>query len=279
MTTLNNPLQQHFRHPSIFLQLPSKGKFWPDSAIDIPVSGEIPILSMTALDEIAVRTPDGLLNGESTVSIIQSCVPNIHDAWSIPVTDLDSILVAIQIASYGNDLEISTSCPSCNETSDFIVNLHEIADKIAMGNPDYDTPFVIGDVSVKLAPMTYRDLTDNNSIQFEERKIQQISFDDTISSDEKISLINESFKAISQLSIGAVAKSVISITIDNAVATNRDHIVEFLKNCDGMFYKKLRNHLANLKQLSEADPVNIVCPDCNHQYTLPLTLDMSNFFE
>ena len=41
-----------------------------------------------------MKTPDALVNGETTVEVIQSCMPNIKDAWKIPVIDLDVILIA-----------------------------------------------------------------------------------------------------------------------------------------------------------------------------------------
>ena len=76
----SNPLAKHFRQPALYIKLPSSGRFWPDGSIEIPLNGEIPVYPMTAKDEIMIRTPDALLNGAGTVSVIQSCCPNILDA-------------------------------------------------------------------------------------------------------------------------------------------------------------------------------------------------------
>jgi hypothetical protein len=67
---------------------------------------------MTAIDEITYRTPDALFSGQAVVNVIHSCVPSIKNAWHAPVADLNSILVAIRIASYGHELEIETTTPS-----------------------------------------------------------------------------------------------------------------------------------------------------------------------
>ena len=93
----NNPLKQYFRQPAIYIKLPSQGQFYPEGALDMPPNGELPVYPMTAIDEITYRTPDALFNGNATVNVIQSCMPNIRDPWSIPAMDVDTILVSIRI--------------------------------------------------------------------------------------------------------------------------------------------------------------------------------------
>jgi hypothetical protein len=112
----SNPLSAYFRKPAIYVTLPSGGKFNTPEEIDIPGgSGEIPIYPMTAKDEILMRTPDSLMNGATTVDVIQSCVPNIKNAWKLCALDVDLILTSIRIATYGETTEIKGVCPKCNE--------------------------------------------------------------------------------------------------------------------------------------------------------------------
>jgi hypothetical protein len=73
---------------------------------------ELPVFPMTAIDEITYRTPDALFNGQAVVNVIQSCIPDIRDAWKTPGADLNAILVAIRIASYGHDMDMTVKCPS-----------------------------------------------------------------------------------------------------------------------------------------------------------------------
>jgi hypothetical protein len=109
--TPNNPLRQYFRQPAIYIRLPSGGEFYPPGTLDMPPNQELPVLPMTAVDEITYRTPDALFNGSAMVNVIQSCVPNIRDAWAIPAMDVDSILVGIRVASYGHSYGIDQSMP------------------------------------------------------------------------------------------------------------------------------------------------------------------------
>ena len=95
MTQNPNPLQAWFRRAAIYMRLPSQGQYWPEGSLDMPTNGEFPVLPMTALDEITYRTPDALFNGQAVVDVVQSCLPNIRDAWLMPSTDLISVLISI----------------------------------------------------------------------------------------------------------------------------------------------------------------------------------------
>ena len=72
MTTKPNPLSKYFRKPTIYVQIPTGGRFNPE--IDKTILDEIPIMPMTAIDEISMQNPDELLNGESLMNVIKSCV-------------------------------------------------------------------------------------------------------------------------------------------------------------------------------------------------------------
>ena len=93
MTQSANPLKAFFRQPAIYLKLPSNGAYWPEDAIEFPTNRELPVYPMTAVDEITYRTPDALFSGQSVVNVIESCIPNIKNAWSAPFVDVNSILI------------------------------------------------------------------------------------------------------------------------------------------------------------------------------------------
>jgi len=69
---VQNPLQQYFRQPKIWVGLPSNGVYSESGTFDGDVSN-MPIFGMTGMDEIILKTPDALITGESTIKIIQSC--------------------------------------------------------------------------------------------------------------------------------------------------------------------------------------------------------------
>ena len=106
----------------------------------MPETGELPVYPMTAIDEITVKTPDALFNGTATAELIKSCVPDIKDPWAINSIDLDAILIAVKSATGGNDLEIETICPNCQEDAKYGVNLVGLLSTLVSGDYDKELP-------------------------------------------------------------------------------------------------------------------------------------------
>ena len=275
-TNHSNPLKQYFRQPVIHIRLPSKGEFYPPNTLVMPPNGEIPVLPMTAVDEITYRTPDALFNGSSVVSVIQSCVPHIRDAWVVPAMDVDTILVAIRIASYGHTLEIATQCPSCKTEEEYGLDLRQVMDQ--MKNPDYTKTIQYRDIELYFKPMTYKNLNDNNAMQFEEQRVLNMLPDTEISEQDKMSALSNALKKITEITVRALSQSISTIKTPNALVTEPEYIEEFLKNCDRALFNQIRDHIINLKTESEIKPVAIKCVHCNHEYEQLLTLDMTSFF-
>jgi len=273
----NNPLQQYFRQPAIYIKLPSNGEFYPPGALEATQNGEYPVLPMTAIDEMTYRTPDALFNGAAVVNVIQSCMPNIKNGWTIPSMDVDTILVAIRIASYGHNMEFSTTCPACNEINDREMDLRQVLDRIR--TPDYSTPIAHGDMQIFFKPMTYKNLNDNNQLQFEEQKILQMLPDTDVENTEKVRLLGEALKKLTGVTIQALAQSIGAIKTPSALVSDSDHIQEFLQNCDRNLFNRIRDFVIDVKSQAEMQPVTLTCDKCQHEFEQMLTLDMSSFFE
>lgn len=273
----NNPLRQYFRQPSIYIRLPSKGNYYPAGAIEITESGEIPVYPMTAIDEITYRTPDALFNGEAVVKVIQSCVPNIKNGWAIPAMDVDTVLVAIRIASYGHNMEFTTVCPACSDITDRTVDLRSILDM--MKTPDYTKSIRYGDMEIFFKPMSYKNLTDNNKMQYDEQKILQMMPDENTPDSEKAAALNSALQKITEITVQALAQSIASVKTPTAIVTEVEYIRELIQNCDRKFFNELRDHIINLKGEAEMKPLDMECVACNHKYKQTLTLDMTSFFE
>jgi len=284
-----NPLQQYFRSPAIHLDLPSKGEFYAPGALDLPSTGEAPVMPMTAIDEITYKTPDALFNGSAVVQVIESCVPSIKDAWQMPVTDLTAVLTAIRIASFGHDMEIETKCPKCNETSDYNVDLRKILDSIE--SSDYSKVLPIGDLSIMFKPMIYKDLNENNKLQFEEKRLEFLLTNTEVDETEQIRLLSETFKKVADYTLTTLSKNIASIKTPETTVTEEKHILEFLRNCENSMYKKIKAAVIAQKAGEALPPLKIKCQalldevegkeavPCGHEYEQHFTLDMTSFFD
>jgi hypothetical protein len=272
----NNPLKQYFRQPAIYVRLPSQGNFYPPGSINMPPTGELPVYPMTAIDEITYRTPDALFNGQATVNVLASCVPDIRDHWSTPALDVDTLLIAIRIASYGHDMDFGTKCPKCAHECEHVVDLRSVLDR--MRAPDYKKSLKSGDLEIFFKPMSYRELNDNNAIQFENQKLLTMLPDGEIPDQEKMTALSNALKRITEITVRALAQSISAIKTPQALVSEPEYLEELLKNCERDLFEKIKNYIIELKGQSEMPPMQLICPECKHAYDQAVTLDMSSFF-
>jgi hypothetical protein len=277
MTQTANPLKQFFRQPSIYLRLPSLGQYWDQLAIDMPPNKELPVYPMTAIDEITYRTPDALFNGQAVINVIQSCIPAIRDAWSTPGSDLNAILVAIRIASYGHEMEMTIKCPACETESDFVLDLRSVLDKLV--GADYSKAIKQGDLEIAFTPIAYRHQNETNIKQYDQQRlIQQIQMSDQLSDEQKIEQLNETLQKITTLTIETLKYSIASIRTPQSLVTEPEFIHEFLVNCDRKFFTEIRDHIIDLRQQSEIESIGVTCSHCDHKWNQTITLDQAAFF-
>ena len=272
-----NPLQQYFRQPAVYIRLPSEGKFYPPGAVTIPANGELGVLPMTTMDEITYRTPDALFNGSAVTAVIESCVPAIKDAWAVPSVDVDTILVAIRIATYGHGMDIITQCPSCSAAGEYTIDLRQVMDQIKA--PNYDNVLALGDLELHFRPMSYQQMNANSLIQFEEQKSIQSLQDESISEDQKIRTLGAMLKKITSATARALAENIAYIQTPQTMVEDQAQIFEWLTNSDRDTFNRVRDHILALKASGELKPVHIKCDECSHEHDQSFTLDLGNFFE
>ena len=279
-----NPLAKHLRQPKIYIRLPSKGKYWPVGSIEIPESGEFAVYAMTARDEIAFKTPDALLNGQATVDVIQSCVPAIKDAWQTPSIDLDTILIAIRMASFGETIDMTTQIPNTEITKDFQFNLQNLYDKYT--NTTFEDTFQIEGFAVEIKPVSYKTSTEQSIKAFEQQRIFNIVNDNSLDDGQKLKQFQDSFRKLTDINLNVMIESVTAIQPDgDAVAvTNRIHLTEFLSNCEAKTFNQIQEHIKDQRAKFTQAPVDVeateeeIAAGAPKVYSIPVTFDQSNFF-
>lgn len=279
----SNPLSKYFRQPKIYLKLPSGGKYYPPGAIEMTESGELPVFAMTAKDELMFKTPDALLNGEATVDVIRSCIPNIKNPWMMPSIDTDAILIAIRLATFGEKLEITTRVPGTGESKDFEVDLRMLLDHLL--SFQYQPYIQVNDqITVEIRPTTYKEFTENSLKTFEEQKIFRLVNDESIPDDQKLQAFANSFKKLTDLTIGLVTNSVVAIDTPDGKVTDKRFIIDFFNNADRSSFDAILKHLEKMKEESSIKPMKIkstpeeIAAGAQEEYEVPITFDQSNFF-
>jgi len=283
MTENTNPLNKYFRQASIYVKLPS-GTDYPLDVVTPSKTGEIGIMPMTAKDEIRFKTPDALMNGQGVVDVIESCVPDIKDAWQIKSYDLDTILVAIRIATYGETMEINFNVPGANESVAHTVNLPAILDEIQ--KTTVDTAFTLKDgLKITVQPLTYRDMTSTSLQTFQQQKMYTAIQDSELPDEDKAARFNDAFKKLTELNSSILLKNMASITMtDGTVITDAAHIKEFVDNANTTVIKEIETKLMDLRTQGAVKPLKMKASEeqikkgAPASYEVPVTFDTSNFF-
>ena len=272
----SNPLTKFFRTPAIYISLPSGGRFWPDGTIDMPENNELPVFPMTNRDEITLRTPDALINGQGVVDVVQSCIPGIKNAWKMPSTDVDATLMAIRIASYGHNMDFEQTCPACAHQDTYGMDLrHSMA---GIKCPNYENAVEFGPIRIKYKPQDYAQVTKSNQSAFELQKIAQ-NFESMSEEDQTVANTVQLDK-FTKLNVD----SMISITeyielVDTGERINdAEYIGEFYTNIDNGLFTKIQDALVEITKDANVKPTKVACTECGAEVELNIMFDYSSFF-
>ena len=279
-----NPLSSFMRQPKIYIRLPSGGEYWPKGSIEIPETGELPVYSMTAKDELMLKVPDALMNGQAIVDVIQHCIPAIKNAWVAPTIDLDVLLIAIRLATYGEMMTTPVKFGDDLEL-EYQMDLRILMDQL-MSQISWNPVVPVNDeLTVFVRPLTYKQLSSAALKTFETQKIMQVVNDEKISEDDKIKLFKESFKKLSDATLGTISDSISKIESINGSTDNPEFIKEFIDNADKEVFNIIQQHLENLKNSNSVKPMIVSVTDemrekgvTGDTVEVPITFDPSTFF-
>ena len=171
-----------FVNPTEFVELPSKGLFYPE---DHPLHNEkvIEIKHMTAKEE-DILTSEALLRNELAIDRLLESVIVDQD---ISVDDLllgdkSAILIATRVTGFGPLYEVTATCGACGEKSNQVFNLDDI-EPVKIDLPDgvqnegdgvfsFDLP--VSKVRIYVRLLTSKDEKDiaNNMISKNKKQIQ-----------------------------------------------------------------------------------------------------------
>ena len=273
----NNPLAAFFRQPKIFISLPSKGRFYPEGALEKTENGEFPVYAMTAKDELLFKTPDALMNGSATVEVIKSCIPAIKDPWKMPSIDLDAVLIAIRLATYGAEMDVETTCPACGEKEDKAADLRQLLDNLR--DLEFTERIEVGtDMVIFIKPMAYSDISKASIKTMEQQRIFSIVNDDSIPEEEKVKLFQQSFVKLTDISIEVVAECINKIESSSGSTNDLAFIKEFLANTDRKVFDLVNQHVKSMQVKSKMKALDTTCSSCEHAYKLEISFDQSDFF-
>ena len=284
MTENTDPLGKYYRQPQIYIRLPSKGNYYGPEVFTPTETGEIPVLPMTAKDELAFKTPDAMMSGQATVDVIQSCVPNFKNAWKMVNYDTDVVLLAIRIATYGETMDVTYRVPVTNEEMTHTVNLPAVLEDLGKVNIE-DIAITKSGFKVKLAPLDYQALTQVQTASFEQQKIYATVNNSALSEQEKSTQFVKSFKILNNINFSMLVDSITEITTpDGSTVVDKAQIKNFCDNCDAKIINEIQDELAKIRSQAQIQHLKFKATEeqikkgAPSSYEVPVTFDSSNFF-
>ena len=274
-----NPLAQYFRHTKLTIELPSQGKFWPPGTLELNESGEVEVMPLTARDEILLKSPEGLLSGSSVVDSIRSCVPAIKNPWLMPAIDVDTVFIAIRMASFDHELEVSSNCTHCGHINDNVLDLRVLLDSIPKGN--IKNIKTVNDLTFEYAPYTYEFVNLQNKMKFDQERLAR-GLNEAETPDEAVNsaYLQNLFRELAAHNTEAIVVAIKKIIMpDGTIVMNKEQITEFVNNADRDTIKQIRSGIIDMNSSAAMPPITVQCEECEKEYETVVEFNQTNFFD
>lgn len=282
--TEQTPLEKYYRQPTVYIKLPSRGRYYSDQVFTPTETGEIPVMPMNAKDELAFKTPDAMLSGQSTVDVIRSCIPNFKDPWQMVNYDTDAVLLAIRIATYGETMNIKFRVPVTNEEGEHTLNLPALLEDLAKVDIK-DTVTTSKGFTIVMEPLTYKSLTKVQLANFESQKMFGALDSSALTDEDRSKVFRDTFDKINKINFSLLLDGIKSITTpDGTEVTDRKQIIDFCNNTDAKTVDEIQKLLGDLRNQTQIPALKLKATEeqikkgVPSTYEVPLTFDNSNFF-
>jgi len=282
MSQNQNPLSGFFRQTKISIKIPSEGKFYPDGFLELNNGDELDIKAMTSEDELRLKNPDALLNGQAMVDIMKSCVPGIKGKpEQLLIPDVSVIMLAIRNATYGDELTFKATCPECTKETEFSRSIRSSLDFTTFLEDEYIVE--IEGLKIYLHPHNFKTYTKNNLVQFEQSKIMQLVEKEDVADDEKLRSFGNSFKMMVKINFELVSDSITKIvTPDGKEVNDKKFISEFLREMGSKEIEIIKKKIQKMNETGVPTHHDCKCSeeDCAHEWREEgIQFDPSHFFE
>ncbi len=284
-----NPLTQFYRVEKSSVRLPSRGLFYDDGVVELNDDGEVPILPMTAADEMQFKNPDALLSGSAIVDVLTSCVPGIKKPRKLLSCDIDALMIGIRHASYGNNAEMEMKCPECKANNTYDLNLQTLLSGAELLDDSYDVILRDGEVTVFVKPGTFSALLKRQRTAFEGTQLERVITDPNLTDERRIKAFAATFNKLTKLNFELITDAIDKISFTNSEAsetseagevvdvTNKEHINDFIRNIEKEEVDKIEERIREVNTVGVQRTLDALCTNCEHKWEAPIEFNPVNF--
>ncbi len=275
-TQKTNPLLNFNKKPARYVKLPSQGQGYTN--IKLSDSGELAVYPMTAKDELMLKSPDALLNGEAVINVLRNCAPDIANPREIQIIDVDAIMVAIRMATYGDNMEMVAVCPHDKHENTVQVHLPMLLDQQTYWTGLTEIKTSSGIVA-KLKPYTVTDQNKTSLVSFEQMTALSQIDKQNLDTQTKLQTANSTFSELINVSIELIARSInAAVTPDGQEITDYNFIKEWVIGLGKADYDLIDTALKDLIKIGLPKSMNIKCDKCSEVFEAPINFNPSDFF-
>lgn len=273
-----NPLKQYFRQFKLFIKLPSGTSYYPDGSVKFTDAGEVGVMPMTGQDELILKNPDALLNGEALIEVLKSCVPAVSNPRVLLTNDIDALITAVRYATFNDTLETELKCPSCGAQNLFKINLQHSLDGMSFLESEYVINLDNG-LSVFVKPYAFPELLRGLHAQFEQSKVERAITSEKLTDEERMKMFSNSFKELALVTYDLMVSSIVKV-IDESKGidiNDKGFIKEFLQNIDKKSVDKISDLIKEINQIGIKRSFMARCEKCDHIWESEIDFNPVNF--
>jgi hypothetical protein len=236
--------------PTEVIDLPSKGKFYPEGS---PLSsGQIELKYMTAKEEDILTSQNLIQKGVVLDKLIDSLIvtKGVHGE-DLLLGDINAVMVASRIMGYGKDYPVTATCPSCSNREELDIDLSQLETKeVSERNLSVTLPASKKTIKVRLLT---RKIEKEIQKELDAMKKIKSNIDPEVSTRLRYIIAEVD---------GASDQKTIRETVENMLVADTRALREFYKSVtpDVKF------------------EVSHTCESCNHESTLPITIGTDFFW-
>ena len=256
----NSPSPLSFVVPTEFVDLPSKGKFYPQNH-PLHMVDTVEIRHMTAKDEDILTSRTLLKKGIALDRFLTNVLVDKRiDISKLLICDKNALIVAARISGYGANYDTKVVCPACLATVRHDFNLHD-ARIVTTDDVDYD------ELGVRC--------TDHGTFLIHLPKMNiEVEVRLMYGSDEKeisrISEQNKKNKRVESILTGQLKRYIVSANGDNDRQTI-NYVVDHMPAADARLLRKTYQKVTPSVDLTQ----NFECVECGNEQEMevPFTTD------
>lgn len=272
-------LEKYYRLPGLNVNLPSKGRFITNCHFEM--DGTIAISPMKSSDDMILKNPDALMSGSALESLFASCVPSIPNPREISLPDIDVLLIAIRVATYGPSMKLEVTCPVCKEEYEFSANLSNILATAKVIDDDIVVQ-IMPELCAVVRPYNLINATRIALTAFEQSKLLQnlsTNTDDAAAIKLRSETMEKAIEIVDDLNNKTLTDCILEIRTPEGTVTNKNEIFKFISNTSKAWKEKIEEKIKSMNEKGVDKTMHLDCPKCQNKWDSEFEIDPTNFFD